>query len=133
MYVRPNVVCLFNPSLPLVSWVFDTLLPSSCTYGDGPPGSCEWAHLGMRSCMVGVGGVNPIGDRDIISEKTRRKKASTQVWRGGSPVLSRLGRGLLDCRVTQLPITLSPLLQNEQLRCPQLAIQNSTLLQVPPK
>jgi len=83
--------------------------------------------------MVGVGCVNPTGDRDIISEKTCRKKASTQVWRGGSPVLAYRGRGLLDCRVTQLPLTLLPLLQNEQLRCPQLAIQNSTLLQVPPK
>ena len=86
----------------------------------------------MHSCAVGVGGVNPIGDRDI-SEKTCRKKASTQVWRGGSPVLARRGRGLLDCRVTQLPPTLLPLLLYEQLRCLQLVIRELHPSSSPPK
>lgn len=59
-----------------------------------------------------------MGIQLVISEMTCRKRTSTRVWEGGSTVLACSGRGVLDCRVTQLSSTLSPLLLYGQLRSP---------------
>lgn len=74
-----------------------------------------WACVSVRGC---VGWGIRLGIQLVISEMTCRKRTSTRVWEGGSTVLACSGRGVLDCRVTQLSSTLSPLLLYGQLRSP---------------